>query len=94
MTTNERIRAIVASSSGNLVEWYDFYTYAFTAIYFAHAFCVGDTTTELLQAGGDLRGRLPDAADRQLVFRPLRRQARPERSRWCLRYFLCAQGRS
>ena len=38
MTTNERIRAIVASSSGNLVEWFDFYVYAFTAIYFAPAF--------------------------------------------------------
>ena len=46
-----RIRAILGSSSGNLVEWYDFYTYAFTAIYFANTFFPkGDTTTELLQA--------------------------------------------
>ena len=33
-----RIKAIVGASSGNLVEWYDFYTYAFTSIYFAAAF--------------------------------------------------------
>ena len=33
-----RIRAIVGASSGNLVEWYDFYAYAFTSIYFAAAF--------------------------------------------------------
>lgn len=51
LTTQARIRAIVGSSSGNLVEWFDFYTYAFTAIYFAHAFFPkGDATSELLQA--------------------------------------------
>ena len=33
-----RIFAIVAASSGNLVEWFDFYVYAFCAIYFASAF--------------------------------------------------------
>ena len=45
-----RIRAIVGASSGNLVEWYDFYVYAFCAIYFAPAFFPGgDTTTQLLQ---------------------------------------------
>src|ERR1700756_981097 len=31
----KRIFAIMAASSGNLVEWFDFYVYAFTAIYFA-----------------------------------------------------------
>ena len=45
-----RIWAIVASSSGNLVEWYDFYAYAFTALYFAKAFFPeGNQTTQLLQ---------------------------------------------
>jgi MHS family alpha-ketoglutarate permease-like MFS transporter len=44
-----RIMAIVGASSGNLVEWYDFYAYAFAAIYFAHAFFpAGDTTAQLL----------------------------------------------
>src|ERR1700735_1879287 len=33
-----RIWAIFGSSSGNLVEWFDFYAYAFTALYFAPAF--------------------------------------------------------
>jgi metabolite-proton symporter len=45
-----RIWAIFASSSGNLVEWFDFYAYAFTAFYFAPAFFPkGNQTTQLLQ---------------------------------------------
>ena len=48
-----RIKAIVGSSSGNLVEWYDFYTYAFFALYFAPAFFPkGDATSQLLQTAG------------------------------------------
>lgn len=48
-----RIFAIVGASSGNLVEWYDFYTYSFTAIYFASAFFpAGDATTQLLNTAG------------------------------------------
>lgn len=35
---SKRIFAIVGASSGNLVEWFDFYVYAFCAIYFAPAF--------------------------------------------------------
>jgi MFS family permease len=47
-----RIRAIVGASSGNLVEWYDFYTYAFTSIYFAASFSPkgASETTQLLYA--------------------------------------------
>ena len=45
-----RIFAIFGSSSGNLVEWYDFYAYAFTALYFAPSFFPkGNQTTQLLQ---------------------------------------------
>lgn len=48
-----RIFAIVGASSGNLVEWYDFYTYSFTALYFASAFFpAGDATTQLLNTAG------------------------------------------
>ncbi|HXO73354.1 MAG TPA: MFS family transporter [Bradyrhizobium sp.] len=48
-----RIKAIVAASSGNLVEWYDFYAYAFTSIYFAAAFFPsGDQTSQLLATAG------------------------------------------
>ncbi|MCJ2182742.1 MFS transporter [Novosphingobium sp. 1949] len=32
------MRAILAGSAGNLIEWYDFYIYAFTALYFSPAF--------------------------------------------------------
>ncbi len=35
---SKRIFAIVGASSGNLVEWFDFYVYAFCAIYFARRF--------------------------------------------------------
>jgi MHS family alpha-ketoglutarate permease-like MFS transporter len=48
-----RILAIVGASSGNLVEWYDFYAYAFTSIYFAAAFFPsGDQTSQLLETAG------------------------------------------
>jgi metabolite-proton symporter len=48
-----RITAIVGASSGNLVEWYDFYAYAFTSIYFAAAFFpAGDTTSQLMATAG------------------------------------------
>src|SRR5205823_2624545 len=48
-----RIWAIVGGSSGNLVEWYDFYVYSFTALYFASEFFpTGDQTTQLLNAAG------------------------------------------
>jgi MFS transporter, MHS family, alpha-ketoglutarate permease len=51
--TARRIRAIVAGSSGNLVEWFDFYVYAFTALYFASEFFPqGNQTTQLLNAAG------------------------------------------
>jgi MHS family alpha-ketoglutarate permease-like MFS transporter len=47
------IRAIVGASSGNLVEWFDFYTYSFTALYFAPAFFPkGDPTSQLLNTAG------------------------------------------
>ncbi len=49
-TTFKRLRAIFAGSAGNLVEWYDWYTYAACAIYFAPIFFPkGDQTAQLLQ---------------------------------------------
>src|SRR5687768_1524090 len=45
--------AIVAASSGNLVEWFDFYVYAFCSLYFAEAFFPGDDpTSQLLSTAG------------------------------------------
>src|SRR3989475_4102824 len=37
-----RLKAIFIGSVGNLVEWYDFYTYAAFALYFASSFFPGD----------------------------------------------------
>jgi MHS family alpha-ketoglutarate permease-like MFS transporter len=49
----QRIFAIVGASSGNLVEWFDFYVYAFCAIYFAPAFFPSDDpTVQLLNTAG------------------------------------------
>ena len=50
---DKRIFAIMAASSGNLVEWFDFYVYAFCAIYFAPAFFPkSDQTAQLLNTAG------------------------------------------
>ncbi|WP_208437407.1 MFS family transporter [Bartonella taylorii] len=52
--TRKRIFAIIASASGNLVEWYDFYVYSFTSIYFASQFFPSndDVVTPLLKTAG------------------------------------------
>ncbi|MGF6604879.1 MHS family alpha-ketoglutarate permease-like MFS transporter [Paraburkholderia sp. GAS448] len=51
--TRRRIFAIVGASSGNLVEWFDFYVYSFCALYFAPAFFPnGNPTTQLLNTAG------------------------------------------
>jgi MHS family alpha-ketoglutarate permease-like MFS transporter len=48
-----RIFSIMAASSGNLVEWFDFYVYAFSALYFASAFFPqSDPTVQLLNTAG------------------------------------------
>ncbi len=49
LTHIQRIKAITAGSLGNLIEWYDFYVYAFTALYFASSFFPqGDRTAQLI----------------------------------------------
>ncbi|MDP9044997.1 MAG: MFS family transporter [Pseudomonadota bacterium] len=74
-----RIFAIVAASSGNLVEWFDFYIYAFCSLYFAPAFFPkSDPTAQLLNTagvfalgflmrpiGGWLFGRIADRSGRK-----------------------------
>ncbi|MES1972736.1 MAG: MFS transporter [Pseudomonadota bacterium] len=44
-----RARGAFAGSAGNLIEWFDFYAYAYTALYFAASFFPnGDRTAQLL----------------------------------------------
>jgi MFS transporter, MHS family, alpha-ketoglutarate permease len=51
LTAAQRIRAILIGSSGNLVEWYDFYVYAAFSLYFAKSFFPdGDQTAQLLSS--------------------------------------------
>lgn len=53
LTHRQRIAAIVTGSAGNLIEWFDFYIYAFTALYFAPSFFPeGDRTAQLLNVAG------------------------------------------
>ncbi len=49
LTAGQRVRAILVGSSGNLVEWYDFYVYAAFSLYLAKVFLPeGDQTAQLL----------------------------------------------
>ena len=77
--TRQRIRAIFGGSVGNLVEWYDWYTYSAFALYFASAFFpAGNATAQLLNTaavfavgffmrpvGGWLLGRYADRHGRR-----------------------------
>ena len=48
-----RLRAIVAGSAGNLVEWFDFYVYAFTSLYFSPEFIPkGDPLAQMMATSG------------------------------------------
>ncbi|AFI06294.1 MFS transporter [Helicobacter cetorum] len=49
--TKKPLKSLLAASSGNLVEWYDFYIYAFLAPYFAKEFTqTNDPTLSLISA--------------------------------------------
>ena len=49
--TRDRLKAIVGGSTGNLVEWYDWYAYAAFTLYFApHFFPSDNPTAQLLGA--------------------------------------------
>lgn len=54
-TTSRRILGVAGACAGNLVEWYDFFVYAYTAIYFSASFFpTGDAASQLLAAAGVL----------------------------------------
>jgi MFS family permease len=53
LSHRQRLAAIATGSAGNLIEWFDFYIYAFTALYFAASFFPeGDSTAQLLNVAG------------------------------------------
>lgn len=74
-----QLRSVFGGSVGNLVEWYDWYTYSAFAIYFAHAFFPeGNQTAKLLNVaaifavgflvrpiGGWIMGRYADRRGRK-----------------------------
>lgn len=78
--TGNRIKAVAAACAGNLVEWYDFFIYAYTAIYFSASFFpASDPASQLLAAaavfgvgyfmrplGGWLFGWLADTRGRRI----------------------------
>ncbi len=78
-TLAQRIRGVLGACAGNLVEWFDFYVYSYTSIYFAAAFFPsGDQVSQLLATavvfavgffmrplGGWLFGRLADRKGRR-----------------------------
>lgn len=52
-SASSRVKGIVGACSGNLVEWFDFFIYAYTSIYFASAFFPsGNQLSQLLATAG------------------------------------------
>ena len=52
-TRRARIKGLLAACVGNLIEWFDFFIYAYLAIYFAPSFFpAGDQTSQLIATAG------------------------------------------
>jgi MFS transporter, MHS family, alpha-ketoglutarate permease len=57
VSTRQRLQAVFGGSIGNLIEWYDWYTYSACAIYFAPLFFPDDDpTTQLLNTAAIYAG--------------------------------------
>ncbi len=79
LTLPQRIKMVLAASSGNLVEWFDFYVYATFSVYFASEFFpAGSQTAQFMKTaaiylvgflarpvGGYFFGRLGDRVGRK-----------------------------
>lgn len=84
-SARRRLKSIFGGSVGNLVEWYDWYTYSAFAIYFAHSFFPeGNQTAKLLNVaavfavgflvrpiGGWIMGRYADRHGRKAALAAL-----------------------
>ncbi len=78
-TMAQRVKGILGACAGNLVEWFDFYVYSYTSLYFASAFFpAGDQLSQLLATsaifavgffmrplGGWIFGRIADRKGRR-----------------------------
>jgi MFS family permease len=69
----KRVFAIVSASSGNLVEWFDFYVYSFARSTLPAVLPEREPHGAVAEHGRRVRRRLPDAPDRRLDVRPHRR---------------------
>src|SRR5258708_35943724 len=79
MSALKRVKAILGGSAGNLVEWYDWFAYSSTSLYFAsHFFPKSDLIAQQMQtaaifaagvitrpAGAALRGGYPGPVGRR-----------------------------
>jgi len=79
--TRWRLKAIIGGSAGNLVEWYDWYSYSAFSLYFANIFFPGSNATAQLintagifavgflmrPVGGYIFGKLADRKGRKLA---------------------------
>ena len=78
-TMAQRLKGVLGACAGNLVEWFDFYVYSYTSLYFAAAFFpAGDQLSQLLSTsivfavgffmrplGGWIFGRIADRKGRR-----------------------------
>ncbi|WP_202410924.1 MFS transporter [Brevibacterium rongguiense] len=78
-STWDIVKSIMAASSGNLVEWFDFYIYSFFSVYFAKQFFTGSSEVQqfmdaaailfvgflMRPIGGYIFGRLSDRIGRK-----------------------------
>src|SRR6186713_1068340 len=78
-TMAQRVKGVLGACAGNLVEWFDFYVYSYTSLYFAAAFFPkGDQLSQLLATsiifavgffmrplGGWIFGRIADRKGRR-----------------------------
>jgi hypothetical protein len=68
--TRRRVWAIVSASSGNLVEWFDFYVYSFCSLYFAHFLPIRQHNHTATANCGRFCRWVPDAPNWWLAVRP------------------------
>src|SRR5258708_31942486 len=74
MSALKRVKAILGGSAGNLVEWYDWFAYSSTSLYFAsHFFPKSDLIAQQMQTAAIFAaGVIAPPAGRRVVGRSAR----------------------